>query len=57
MTRKEKRDEAIRTAQNEAEKAKMRLLQIMGELEEAGAIRQAKSLETIIARLEAWQNK
>ena len=51
------KQETIRKAQSEAESAKSRLINIMYELEEAGAIRQAKSLGTIIAKLETWQSK
>ena len=43
--------------QNEANTPKERLIEIMGRLEEAGLIRRAKELGTIIGRLEAWQHK
>ena len=48
--------EAIREAQDEANVAKERLMRIADSLYEAGAIRQAKSLETIIEKLEIWQH-
>lgn len=51
------KQETIRKAHSEAESAKSRLISIMYELEEVGAIRQAKSLGTIIEKLETWQNK
>lgn len=57
MNSKEKKRQAIKKAQDDANAAKERLISIMYELEEAGAIRQARSLEKIIARLEVWQNK
>lgn len=49
--------EFLRQKQSEASVAKERLIQIMSALEEEGFIRQAKSLSTIIWKLEAWQNK
>lgn len=49
--------EFLRQKQSEASVAKERLIQIMYALKEEGFIRQAKSLETIIWKLEAWQNK
>jgi len=49
--------ELLRRKQEEASTAKYRLMNIMHELEEAGFIRQAKSLETIIIKLEMWQSK
>ena len=47
----------INVIQAEANEPKMHLVRLRFELEEIGAVRQAKSLDTIIARLEAWQNK
>ena len=41
----------------EANVAKDRLIKIMNELQELNAVREAKSLETIIIKLEMWQNK
>lgn len=49
--------EIVMDAQSEANIAKERLMRIADSLYEAGAIRQAKSLETIIEKLEIWQNK
>lgn len=56
MTRQEKLDE-IMCYKNDAETAKTRLLSIQDGLREIGAIREANTLGTIIAKLEAWQNK
>ena len=42
--------------QNKAETAKMRLIELRYELEEKGFKRQANSLDTIIEKLEKWQN-
>jgi len=42
---------------NEVNTAKDRLTSAMYELEEIGAKREAKTLETIIIKLEIWQNK
>jgi hypothetical protein len=42
---------------NDTNGAKMRLARIRDELEEYGLTRKAKSLDTIISRLESWQNK
>ncbi len=55
MTAAEKKIEIARL-QEEANVAKERLSRISNELYHIGAIRQAKSLETIMARLEIWQN-
>ena len=52
-----KRRHKINVMQTEANEPKMHLIGIRNKLEEIGAIRQAKSLNTIIARLEAWQNR
>lgn len=43
--------------QIEANTAKEKLMDIMSRLEEAGLIRRANELGTIIGRLEAWQHK
>ena len=51
-----KRDQ-IEELKEEANVAKDRLIKIMYELEDIGAIREARSLETIIEKLEIWQNK
>lgn len=47
----------IRQIKISANTAKERLMDIVNRLEEAGAAREAKSLGTIIGKLEAWQNK
>lgn len=52
----ERKEEVLRHYQCEANPAKERLMDIASRLEEAGLVRQAQSLETIIWRLEAWQN-
>lgn len=49
--------EELYRLQNDANNAKERLMEICYKLEEAGFIRQAKSLDTIICKLEEWQNK
>lgn len=49
--------EEIEHLKSEASSPKDRLLEITSSLYDAGAIREAKSLETIIAKLEEWQNK
>lgn len=43
--------------QDEANHAKDRLISIMVQLEIEGFIREAKSLGTIIGKLEVWQHK
>lgn len=52
----ETKTEAMEKAQYDVNVAKERLLRICYQLEEAGAIRKAKSLYTIVGRLEQWQN-
>ena len=49
--------EIIENCKYKANSAKDQLIHIMCELEEAEAIRAAKSLGTIIEKLETWQNK
>lgn len=49
--------EEIEQLKSEASVAKERLMQIADKLYNEGAIREAKSLETIIGKLEEWQNK
>jgi hypothetical protein len=49
--------EEIKCLQSEANTPKNKLMDIMRQLERAGAIRQANSLGTIIGKLEAWQRK
>lgn len=53
MTKREQTEEL----KEEANVAKDRLIKIMYEIEDIGAIREARSLETIIEKLEIWQNK
>ena len=57
MTERERKEEVLRHYQREANPAKERLMDIMSRLEEAGLVRQAQSLGTIIGHLEAWQNR
>lgn len=47
----------IRRLKMSANPAKERLVDIVSRIEESGAIGEAKSLKTIIWRLEVWQNK
>lgn len=54
--RTNKREE-IERIKVELNTAKDRLIRAMYELEDMGAIREAHSLETIIEKLEIWQNK
>ena len=49
--------EEIEHLKSEASSPKDRLMVIANSLYDEGAVREAKSLETIIARLEEWQNK
>lgn len=56
MTKDEKRAE-IEHIKKEACTAKDRLGYLYCKLDEIGAVREAKSLLTIIYKLEAWQNK
>lgn len=49
--------EEIQNIKSEANSAKEKLIRAADELREIGAIREAKSLETIIMKLEQWQNK
>lgn len=53
----ETKQERIQRAKSEANSAKDRLISIMHELQEIGAVRQATSLEVIIIKLECWQNR
>ncbi len=57
MTSKEEKRARIIWAQDNVTPAKDRLISTMYELEAVGAIREAKSLGTIIGNLEAWQHK
>ena len=56
MTKDEKKRE-IAHIKNEACSPKSRLIELASRLEELGAIREARSLESIIWKLEIWQNK
>lgn len=56
MMNAENRKEAERLMSYDAGVAKSRLMDVMSRLEELGALRQAKSLGTIIGKLEAWQH-
>ena len=47
----------IERMKSEVTSPKERLMDIANRLEECGAIREAKSLDTIITKLEAWQNR
>lgn len=51
------RREEIERIKADINPAKDRLIRAMYELEDLGAIREAHSLETIIEKLEIWQNK
>lgn len=57
MTREEKHREVARLKNYDVCVAKERLSEVAMNLEEIGAIREAKSLMTIVYRLEEWQNK
>ena len=56
MTKSEKRNE-IERIKSEVNVAKSRLIDMLHELLDIGAVREANSLETIIIKLETWQNK
>lgn len=56
MTAAEKRKE-IELLKSSANEAKDRLVRIMYELRSIGSNREANSLETIICKLESWQNR
>lgn len=56
MTKDEKKCD-IAHIKNEACTPKSRLMELAERLNELGAIREAKSLESIIWKLEIWQNK
>ena len=53
MTNKQ---DAMDKVQYDVNVAKSRLMEVMYKLEEAGAVRKANSLGTIIGRLEEWQH-
>lgn len=54
---KENKERIINECECAANVAKERLIEILDKLYEVGAIRKAKSLDTIIGKLEMWQNK
>lgn len=56
MTKAEKRD-YVEHIKKEACTPKSRLMELAYRLEELGAIREANSLNSIIWKLEIWQNK
>ena len=56
MNKQEKRD-YIEHIKREACTPKSRLMELAEKLGEAGAVRDQKSLESIIWKLELWQNK
>ena len=49
--------ETIENCIDEVNSVKDKLIGIMYELEECGAVRKANTLGTIIGKLEAWQHK
>ena len=56
MTPEEKLS-AVRYQKSRANEAKSRLMDIASALEDIGAIRDAKSLKTLIWKLECWQHR
>ena len=56
MNKAEKRD-YVDHIKREACTPKSRLMELAFKLEEVGAVREQKSLESIIWKLELWQNK
>ena len=50
------KEKAMDSIQYDVNVAKSRLIDVMHELEEHGAIRKAGSLATIIEKLERWQH-
>lgn len=56
MTKQEKKERIEYLTGYEANTAKDRLISIMHDLEEIGAVRKANSLGTIIGNLERWQH-
>lgn len=57
MMKKEEKLKEIQRIKNDINSRKSDLINFMFQLEEIGAIREAKSLGTIISKLEEWQNK
>lgn len=49
--------QSIEQLKSDANAPKHKLMEIVDKLYACGATREARSLETIIARLEIWQNK
>ena len=58
MTKDEReyKKKVIEENQDRADECVRKLLYIVDDLKDVGAIRKAKSLETIIDKLERWQN-
>lgn len=54
--KKEEKRAFVEDCKCDANNAKHRLIEIAGALESVGAFREAKRLETIIEKLEIWQN-
>ena len=48
--------DVLKETECDVENAKQKLISVMHKLEEVNAIREARSLETIIEKLEKWQN-
>lgn len=57
MTFQERRQEAARYAQIDADKAKGELMRIVDRLRDKECTRAADALDSIIGDLEHWQNK
>ncbi len=53
----ERKRAEIERIKGDANEAKNRLMSLVYELRDIGAIREANSLDTIISKLETWQNK
>lgn len=52
----EKIYDVLKETECDVENAKQKLISVMHKLEEVNAIREARSLRTIIEKLEKWQN-
>lgn len=52
----EKIYDVLKETEPDIENAKQKLISVMHKLEEVNAIREARSLRTIIEKLEKWQN-
>jgi len=57
LIERQNRNKVIARCQSDANAPKHRLIELIQNLEDAGAYRQAQSLGTIIEKLEKWQNK